>query len=231
MKDKEKNFHWLREYSEKRGISFFGVADFTRYNRVINISKKEIEGLIYAISLGIRLSEGVLAGIKDGPTELYVHHYQQANSILDSTVFFMADLIQKTGYHSLPIPASLTVNKEKQEAHLSHKHIAVLAGHGWIGKNNLVVNPIFGSQVRYVTILTDLPLSTGNQLEYGCEECRACLEACPAEALGESPEEYNFNRCFQKLDSFYLKKGLPAHICGICVRACSRNQVQLFSGR
>jgi hypothetical protein len=174
MKNEEKNYSWLKEYSIKKGITLFGVANFTEYDRALNLSRNEIEGLIYAISLGLRLSHCVLAGIEDGPTDLYVHHYSTANMVLD----------------------------------------------GWIGKNNLLVNPTYGSQVRYVTILTDLPLLLDHQMENGCGSCLACVDACPAEALGNSAEEYDFKRCFQKLDSFYKEKKLHAHICGICVKAC-----------
>lgn len=220
MEDKEKNFHWLKEYAETRGIVLFGIAEFSKYSRALNLPEEEIDGMNYAISMGIRLSESILTGIKDGPTDLYIHHYNQANRELDSAAFSIADLIQKSGYKSLPIPASKTVNRERQEGHLSHKHIGVLAGHGWIGKNNLLVNPLFGSQVRYVTILTDFPLPISKPLAYGCGDCQACVEACPAKALGSSPEEYNFNRCFQKLDSFYKEKELDVHICGVCVKAC-----------
>jgi len=220
MEDKEENFHWLSEYAEKRGVVLFGAADFTRYSRALNLPEKEIVGMNYAISMGIRLSESILASIKDGPTDLYIHHYKQTNRELDSVAFSIADLIQKSGCKSLPIPASKTINRERQEAHLSHKHVGVLAGHGWIGKNNLLVNPLFGSKVRYVTILTDLPIAPGKPLDYSCGKCQVCVKACPANALGNSPEEYNFNRCFEKLDSFYREKGLDAHICGICVKAC-----------
>jgi epoxyqueuosine reductase len=220
VKNEEKNYSWLKEYSIKKGITLFGVANFMQYDRALNLSRNEIEGLIYAISLGLRLSPRVLAGIEDGPTDLYVHHYTTANMVLDSVAFSITNLIQKAGYNCLPIPASKTVDRERQQAHLSHKHIGVLAGHGWIGKNNLLVNPTYGSQVRYVTILTDLPLLLDHQIENDCGSCLACVEACPAESLGNSSEEYNFKRCFQKLDSFYKEKKLPAHICGICVKAC-----------
>ncbi len=220
MSNEEKHYSWLKEYSVKRGVTLFGVANFTEYNRALNLPDKEIEGLIYAISLGLRLSQSVLAGIEDGPTDHYVHHYRQANIELDSVAFSISNLIQENGYNSLPIPASKTVNKEKQQGHLSHKHVGVLAGHGWIGKNNLLVNPIYGSQVRYVTILTDLPLSLDHQIENGCGNCSTCIDACPVKALGSSALEYDFKRCFQKLDSFYKERKLEAHICGICVKAC-----------
>ena len=224
MNDEEKNYQWLKEYAESRGVSLFGVADFVKYDRALNLSKQEIEGLSYAISLGLRLSERVLDGIKDGPTDLYILHYNQANRELDGIAFSLADLIQKAGYHSLSIPASKTVDKEKQQAHLSHKHIGVLAGHGWIGKNNLLVNPKYGSQVRYVTILTDLPLLIDKTLEYNCGECEACVMVCPAKALGKTPEDYDYIKCYQKLDMFYKEKNLDVHICGICVKACKSRE-------
>ncbi|MCD6452320.1 MAG: epoxyqueuosine reductase [Acidobacteria bacterium] len=218
---KEENYRWLKERAEKEGMVLFGVADFTRYDREHYLSPKEIEGLSYAISMGVRLSKAVLAGIEDGPTLLYSWHYRQANIQLDKTAFLIANLIQERGYRSLPIPASQIVDWRKQVAHLSHKHIARLAGLGWIGRNNLLVTPEYGAQVRLVTVLTDLPLPVADRvLPFGCGDCFSCISACPVSALGERAEDYSFERCFDKLTYFCKKKNLGLYICGICVKAC-----------
>ena len=65
------------------------------------------------------------------------------------------------------MPASQIVDWEKQTAHLSHKKIGELAGIGFIGRNNLLVNPEIGSRFRLATILTNMPLEPDKKLKEG----------------------------------------------------------------
>lgn len=41
---------------------------------------------------------------------------------------------------------------------LSHKHAAVVAGLGVLGKNTLLITPQFGNRVNLVSIVTDLEI-------------------------------------------------------------------------
>ena len=50
------------------------------------------------------------------------------------------------------------VDWQGQRGHISHKHIAVAAGLGWIGRNNLLVHPRHGGRLRLNTVLTDMEL-------------------------------------------------------------------------
>lgn len=216
----EVNYEELKEFALRNGMSLFGVAKFDPAEARSMLSEREGNDLPFAISMGVRLSRAVLDGIDDHPTLLYQWHYRQANYLLDRVAFQLSLLIQEKGARAVPIPASQIVDWENQRAHLSHKHVARLAGHGWIGRNNLLVNPRFGAQVRYVTVLTDLPLRTDEPVEGDCGDCRACVEACPAGALGETPEDYDFHRCFEKLKEFAREHRIGHYICGVCVKAC-----------
>ncbi|MEO0077238.1 MAG: 4Fe-4S binding protein, partial [candidate division WOR-3 bacterium] len=105
--------------------------------------------------------------------------------------------------------------------HLSHKRIGVAAGLGWIGRNNLLVHPQYGSQFRLVTILTDMPLATDTPLNSDCQDCRKCIEVCPAQAIKERPEDFDHMKCFEQLKEFQKKGYVGQYICGVCVKACS----------
>jgi len=220
MDQKRQDFSSLERFALDNGMCLFGVADFRRYDKQLLLSLRAVEGLHYAISIGVRLSARVLEDIETEPTRLYSWHYRQANIQLDKVAFQLANVIQSRDYQALPIAASQTVDWQKQQGHLSHKHIGVLAGHGWIGRNNLLVNSLYGSAVRYATILTDLPLPVGEPVEFQCGSCRECIEACPVRALGDTPENYNFDKCFQKLTYFCKQRNLGLYICGICVKVC-----------
>jgi epoxyqueuosine reductase QueG len=121
---------------------------------------------------------------------------------------------------ALPIPASQIIDWERQQAHLSHKKIGRLAGLGWIGRNNLLVNPEFGAQFRLVTVLTNMPLKPDKPLESDCGECRRCLSCCPAAAIKEKQEDFDHKACFNKLKEFRRSGIVSQFICGVCVKAC-----------
>jgi len=173
-----------------------------------------------AVCLGLSLSGAVLEEVESAPTRLYFHHYKTVNAALDQIALKVAHYIQGKGFLSLPIPASQIVDWQKQTAHLSHKQVALLAGLGWIGKNNLLVNPSFGAQLRLVSILTDMPLRVDKPLTDGCSNCRACVELCPCNAIKNTSAEFDHIKCFEKLKEFQKQRLVDQYICGVCVRTC-----------
>jgi epoxyqueuosine reductase QueG len=174
-----------------------------------------------AISVALRVSSEVLSTLEDRPNHLYEHHYRQVNFALDRLAMDLANRVHELGGLALPIPASQLVDWEKQRAHLSHKRVAAAAGLGWLGRNNLLVTPEHGAQVRLVTVLTSLELPPDKPLDRDCGECRACIQACPAQAIGESAAEFKHQDCFALLKEFQRRHYVSQYICGLCVRACS----------
>ncbi len=181
---------------------------------------EQTDGLSYGISIGIRVSDSVLKGVLTGPTRHYLHHYKMLNLLLDQTALKLSFAIQGKGYKALPIPASQIIDWEKQTAHLSHKMIALRAGIGWIGRNNLLVHPGFGSKIRLTTVLTDLPLKTDKPFEKDCADCNKCIEACPVSAIGETHKQWNKTACLEKLKYFAKAHNVGQYICGLCVKVC-----------
>ena len=118
------------------------------------------------------------------------------------------------------MPASQIVDWENQKGHLSHKKIGYLAGLGWIGRNNLLVNAKLGSQFRLVSLLTDMPLKTDNPVKDDCRECRLCISICPAGAIGQTPADFDHQKCFAKLKDFQRQRLVDQYICGVCVNIC-----------
>lgn len=184
---------------------------------------KLVSGLEFAISLGFPLNFEVLQTISDRPTILYKHHYQQANYLLDRVSLHIAQILEQEGYRALPIPASIYTSREEKRAHLNHREVAFQAGLGWWGKCNLIIHPHFGAGIRLATVLTNFPFDSATPKSRttpnGCNECRACLEACPAQAISQDISEFNHSACFAQIREFE-KKVIGVGICGICVRAC-----------
>ncbi|MGB9630000.1 MAG: hypothetical protein ACPL6D_15195 [Thermodesulfobacteriota bacterium] len=211
----------IRTLSKQWGCSLFGVADFRSFKREeVLLPSSLIDQFPFAISAGYHLSRSILEEIENKPTSLYFHHYQRVNILLDMVGLVVSSTIQDLGYRALPIPASQIVDWKTQRAHLSHKHVARAAGLGWIGRNNLLVNERFGSHLRLVTILTDLPLVVNDPLSKDCGSCRDCLSVCPAGAIKEKQEDFDHIRCYEQLRVFAKTLHFSHNICGICVKAC-----------
>ena len=211
----------VRGYALELGFSLIGVADITALREEFLLPAGLRAKLPNALALAKRLTDGVLDDIEDKPTPLYFHHYRQANFFLDRGAFLLASFVQDLGFQALPVAASQIVDWENQRAHVPHKAIARLAGLGWIGRNNLLVTPQFGSRVRLVTVLTDAPVHrAGAPLPFSCGVCVRCLAPCPAGAIHETPEAFDHRGCYQKLDEFRRRHVVSQHICGVCVKAC-----------
>src|SRR3989338_54465 len=157
-----KNYEDLKALAGREGASLFGVANVTAVKDYFYLEPKSaVEGLDYGISIGIRLSGRILDTVVDEPTKLYAFHYKTVNSLLDWIAIKISNFIQSSGYSALPVPASHVEDWQNQRGAVSHKMVGHLAGLGFIGRSALLVNPKYGAQVRYATILTDFPLKAG----------------------------------------------------------------------
>lgn len=214
------NYNNLKKLSFNQGVDLFGVADISSIKKEFALSEKLLDKFDRAVCIGLRLANGILEEIQDAPTRIYFHHYRTANAILDQTAFKVGNYIQKKGCFALPIPASQIVDWQGHTAHLSHKKIAELAGLGWLGRNNLLVNKKFGSRFRLAAILTDMPLTKDKAVKQNCGRCVNCIKYCPAGAIKVQPEEFDHGRCFEKLKEFQRQHLVDQYICGVCVKNC-----------
>ena len=114
---------------------------------------------------------------------------------------------------------------------LLDRAIAHRAGLGWIGKNNNLINPKYGSFLFIGEIITNLELNSDTPMLNQCGECRLCLDSCPSGAL-EQEKYINSKRCIGYLTqkkSFIPEKerkmiGQNLWGCDICQMVCPHNQ-------
>jgi epoxyqueuosine reductase len=212
----------LKKAASRMGAKAFGIADLDRLKEKDPDLLKNVPGnYSRAVVLGVRLQKAVLDGIIDMPTPVYFHNYRQVNYQLDTAAMLIADLIQDAGFRALAIPASQIINKEPMSGHISHKLLGWAAGIGFIGRNTLLVHPEYGAQLRYVSVLTDMPLAAGVPHKGNCDTCTACIAVCPASAVKQQRENFDLRACYEKLTGFTRLPFIGQHICGICVKACS----------
>jgi epoxyqueuosine reductase QueG len=223
----------LRQNAEVWGTDFFGVADLTLARTAI----LEQGGILVsefprAVALGIELFHPIVDQLPHREERAvavnYRHHcYDVINQRLDLLASRVGSTLQREGYRAMPIPASKRVDDERICAVFSHKLAAHLAGLGWIGKSCLLVTPEAGPRVRWITVLTDAPLTpTGEPMATRCGSCRQCVDICPVQAFtGEpfrdhEPREirYDARKCEQYFDA--LKPRFNPAVCGMCLYVC-----------
>lgn len=235
------------------GAEIFGVADAAAYGEKAPPGHRPAEYFADARSivlLGVRMLDLPLDGLPATRKE-YTANFHTANAGLNQALFDAAGFLQATGHKVFPIPylempgwnldkrpawmlralralialpqVHDLLNARELWENLSYRHMAVEAGLGEIGLNNLLLTPEHGARVRLVALLTDADLPAGKPREPGLcrpERCGyACVEACPAKALSCGGGGTDKAACFR----YYIKLGLPGVNgvrCGLCVARC-----------
>ncbi|GAB6098388.1 epoxyqueuosine reductase [Halanaerocella petrolearia] len=177
-----------------------------------------------AISIGYRLNKGSVLNLPKARNG-YMLEFNTANEQLNLINHQVSRFLEEKGYLTFGVPGTASIGDGKRlKADLSHKHLAVAAGLGKFGINNLVLTPEFGPRVRFSTIITTAKLeATVSEAEKLCTDCQLCVEICPANALDDwkdnySPQEgwrINKEACYHQI---FVKLG--GKRCGLCIKAC-----------
>lgn len=210
----------LKQRIREWGGDIFEFAD------VGEVPVTELSHLPVAVSIGVRLSDYIVRGIRNGPTMLYAYNVSNANSLLNEIALRTSNYLQNSGFDATPIPAAQSSRKSK--ILFQHKTAATCAGLGWIGKSSLLVNPKYGPRLRLVTVLTNAPITHFGEpvRESNCGSCTSCLGVCPVDAIkdinwkrGMDVHEYfDLEKCQEYIDKEGLLLDKP--VCGICISAC-----------
>jgi epoxyqueuosine reductase len=217
-----------------------GERDFlVGFSDLLGLVEGPYAHLPFGVTVALRLDDGIVDGIVDGPTEEYLRHYQDTNRALDRITAAVVELLRSKGASAEAVPATIYQKPADPEdpyyrelaGPFPHKTAATRAGLGWIGKTALFISDRFGPRVRLATVLTDHPLETGAPCEMSlCGDCDVCVEACPAQAA--TGEEWfpgsgrahllNAQKCRRTCVRLgeRLAGGQGAPVCGLCVAVC-----------
>ena len=112
------------------------------------------------------------------------------------------------------------------------RYWAQQAGIGWTGRHTQLVIPGAGSYFFLGELLLDIELDYDAPMPSRCGTCRACLDACPMQAIG-SPAGLDANRCLSCL-TIENKGPIPPEAaremgnriygCDDCQKACPWNR-------
>lgn len=177
-----------------RGVNFVKVVD------VSVLSAKENRGYKSAILIGIILSPSFIYSLSKDGSQDHTEFSQKEHSA-DELAEWVANFIIAKGYKASAqservLLADGFYNETTKTTPLPHKTIAILAGLGWIGKNNLLVTQEYGSALCMCTVLTNAPFPTENKsiVMPKCGECTACMDACQVKAIHGSRWEMGIDR-------------------------------------
>lgn len=193
----------LRLQAEMRGAVFCRTADLT------SLPNKQTRGYRCGIVLGMEMNT--------------VYDFAAAEMRADRAADAIEVWLRAQHYDALSqsersLAQHSMFDAETRSSMLPHKTVAVMAGVGWIGRNNLLVTEEYGCKLAMCTVLTNAPLPVEPVQEVGsrCGSCMACVRACPTGALtGEKwtpdtlrDEMVDVNAC---------------RLCLKCMQVCPRN--------
>lgn len=145
-----------------------------------------------------------------------------ADAMLRDACWRVVGILSDAGYRAA-IPRNLRYGVDEPRHSMSYKKAGELAGLGVFGKSQLLIHPEWGPWMRLRAVVTDASLLPDGRIEFSpCEDCGACIAACPSGALSES----GFDRA--ACEAFYETVGRGARRisphgqinCDECMRAC-----------
>lgn len=88
--------------------------------------------------------------------------------------------------YELQFASPVADGKPAPDVIIDYNKAAVVCGLGSVGMHGKVISPKYGTFMRWVFIITDMPLECdepfGDEL---CDKCGKCLTACPGKAIDE----------------------------------------------
>lgn len=218
--------------AKKLGVDLMGVAPVDRFKHAPP-NHKPTDIMAKAQSVIVLAVKCLNGPMRTPHWTSYTAVHEGNGSRLDHAAYFLAGFIEENYQaEAIPVPAyspyfDWDESRQYAAGDLSHKHAAVAAGIGIIGKNSLLITPRYGSKVNLVSIITELAIEADDPLPEGRElcpvGCRRCIEACPAEAISTD------NTIIQAKCKHYcwgkLPKGFSVLRCWECRRVCPANNV------
>jgi epoxyqueuosine reductase len=145
---------------------------------------------------------------------------------------YMRRMVRKLRKKLLALAPGAHAHPSVDTSPVLEKVWAEAAGLGWVGRNGLLITPTFGSWVLLATLITDVELAPDQPHPERCGDCRACLPACPTQALlGDG--QVDARRCLstwtietdQAIPAPFLPAARGRHFgCDLCQEVCPWNR-------
>lgn len=146
-----------------------------------------LPGAEYMVCLAFRINGGVQQLHLRGESPMAFSRFAgfEPKVRLDDAALDLANFLEDLGYISLPVPANQYYYQDTGKAEVSHKHVAMAAGLGRLGRGGFLVTPQYGGAVQLTTVITTAPLRPDPILEEDpCRGCsQPCVSICPVKAI------------------------------------------------
>jgi epoxyqueuosine reductase QueG len=230
----------LSEEGKRKGLRYaMGIASFKAMHGALMPSQKarleEIADRIFdqllkegsVISIAYAYPAYAIESIGQGSEKawdlkkwnVYARAYARLNRALNETSAAIAGEIG-----GIAIPATVEGLSSRvghvedyYAERISHRVAAELSGVGWRGKNELIVNPLYGPAIRLASIITTITITRTPPEIKNCGDCRACLDAC--KFLDHKHQLKNYREQCRK---YIIHLDLEDEVCGKCIKACLR---------
>jgi epoxyqueuosine reductase len=179
----------VKEKALSMGANLVGIAPMERmegappelHPQRLLPEAKSIVSMAYRINNAIQKLH--LRGVSPMPFSRFAGLEPKAR--LDDMALDLANWLEDMGYISLPIPANQYYYQEKGFGEISHKHVAMAAGLGRLGRGGFLVTPQYGGAVQLISVLTEAELLPDPMLEENpCQGCpQPCVSVCPVKAI------------------------------------------------
>ena len=204
----------IRELAVTLGADIVGIASADAINAIAPAGHRPEDTLPRAqsvVCLGIKTLNSVFQSPNPRVARVsYVHSHRRLNDM----GWEIASFFEQEGYEALPITSDVPIDMMEKKGlwgDISHRHVAMAAGLGKIGKNQLLLTPQYGAKIRLTSIVTAAPLKSDEEanLQICPEGCNLCIDSCPAKAL--SSENFDKVACVRYMHRYNLY-GLLRHI-------------------
>lgn len=155
--------------------------------------------------------------------------------------FSLSDILNEIG-QSIKQELNITDYKIALDVHpVLDRDLAYRAGLGWFGKNSMLINREYGSYFLIGSIILDQKINIfPKELSVDhCGTCRACIDACPTQAIDESHRTLVANKCISTFTieqfknvpapQYYENSNGEVFGCDICQDVCPWNKKTLLT--
>lgn len=150
-------------------------ADFVHFVKASVLPLDAVEGYSCVVFFGKAISKEYIHALRadEKPKTKEVINTERK---MDTLAVKLANRLEAEGYGSI---AKLKFGR------LPHKTVALNAGLGFIGKNNLLITEQYGCAVMFGKVLTTAPFETMSivPMKPQCGDCNVCVDVCPTKAL------------------------------------------------
>jgi len=191
----------IKTFLTEQGADLVGIATADCFET--NSRRRGARFIMPKAQSIIVFAQRMLIGCLESPSDMVVTvHGIALYDELHSLAHKVARLLEQRGHRAAIVPPYSPVEMSQETkgftGEVSLRHAAVPAGLGVLGRNNLLVTPEFGPRVRLCAVVTTAELAPDEPCsESFCEDCEACVSACPVDALSE-PGKTRTGRCVRQ---------------------------------